>query len=33
MTNIVAETNVVIDFTDDKGQTNHVTGDKGGLCL
>jgi len=25
---IVAETNVVIDFTDDKGQTNHVTGDK-----
>jgi len=28
MTNIVAETNVVIDFTDDKGQTNHVTGEK-----
>ncbi len=26
--NIVAETNVVIDFTDDKGQTNHATGDK-----
>jgi lipopolysaccharide export system protein LptA len=25
---IVAETNVVIDFTDDKGQTNHVTCDK-----
>ncbi len=25
---IVAETNVVIDFTDDKGQTNHATGDK-----
>jgi lipopolysaccharide export system protein LptA len=25
---IVAETNVVIDFTDEKGQTNHVTGDK-----
>lgn len=25
---IVAETNVVIDFTDDKGQTNHVTSDK-----
>jgi lipopolysaccharide export system protein LptA len=27
-THIVAETNVVIDFTDDKGQTNHATGDK-----
>ena len=26
--NIVAETNVVIDFTDDKGQTMHATGDK-----
>jgi hypothetical protein len=25
---IVAETNVVIDFTDTKGQTNHVTSDK-----
>ena len=25
---IVAETNVVIDFTDKKGQTNHATGDK-----
>jgi lipopolysaccharide export system protein LptA len=25
---IVAETNVVIDFTDDKGQTMHATGDK-----
>ena len=25
---IVAETNVVIDYTDDKGQTNHATGDK-----
>jgi lipopolysaccharide transport protein LptA len=25
---IVAETNVVIDFTDDKGQTNHATSDK-----
>jgi lipopolysaccharide transport protein LptA len=25
---IVAETNVVIDFTDNKGQTNHATGDK-----
>jgi lipopolysaccharide export system protein LptA len=25
---IVAETNVVIDSTDNKGQTNHVTGDK-----
>jgi lipopolysaccharide export system protein LptA len=25
---IVAETNVVIDFTDEKGQTNHATGDK-----
>jgi lipopolysaccharide transport protein LptA len=25
---IVAETNVVIDFTDDKGQTNHTTSDK-----
>jgi lipopolysaccharide export system protein LptA len=24
----VAETNVVIDFTDTKGQTNHATGDK-----
>jgi lipopolysaccharide export system protein LptA len=27
-TNIVAETNVVIDFVDQKGQTNHVTSDK-----
>jgi len=25
---IVAETNVVIDFTDDKGRTNHATSDK-----
>jgi lipopolysaccharide export system protein LptA len=25
---IVAETNVVVDFTDTKGQTNHATGDK-----
>jgi lipopolysaccharide export system protein LptA len=25
---LVAETNVVIDFTDNKGQTNHATGDK-----
>ena len=25
---IVAETNVVIDFLDDKGHTNHATGDK-----
>jgi lipopolysaccharide export system protein LptA len=25
---IVAETNVVIDFTSDTGQTNHATGDK-----
>ncbi len=25
---IVAETNVVIDFKDDKGQTNHATSDK-----
>ena len=25
---IVAETNVVIDFTDTKGQTNHATGDQ-----
>jgi lipopolysaccharide export system protein LptA len=25
---IVAETNVVIDFTDEKGQTNHTTSDK-----
>jgi lipopolysaccharide export system protein LptA len=25
---IVAETNVVIDFTDEKGQTNHATSDK-----
>ena len=28
MTNIVAETNVVIDATDDKGQKMHATGDK-----
>ncbi len=28
VTNIVAETNVVIDATDDKGQTMHATGDK-----
>jgi lipopolysaccharide transport protein LptA len=27
-TNIVAETNVVIDFIDEKGQTNHVTSAK-----
>lgn len=25
---IVAETNVVIDFVDEKGETNHATGDK-----
>ena len=25
---IVAETNVIIDFTDEKGQTMHATGDK-----
>jgi len=25
---LVAETNVVIDFADNKGQTNHATGDK-----
>jgi lipopolysaccharide export system protein LptA len=28
MNHIVAETNVVIDFIDDKGHTNHATGDK-----
>ncbi|HLZ53214.1 MAG TPA: LptA/OstA family protein [Verrucomicrobiae bacterium] len=28
VTNIVAETNVVIDATDDKGQTMHATGEK-----
>jgi len=28
ITNIIAETNVVIDATDDKGQTMHATGDK-----
>ena len=28
VTNIVAETNVVIDATDDKGQTMHATGDR-----
>ena len=28
VSHIVAETNVVIDFTDEKGQTNHATGDK-----
>ncbi|MFZ1072792.1 MAG: LptA/OstA family protein [Verrucomicrobiia bacterium] len=28
MTNIVAITNVVIDFTDDKGQTMHATGER-----
>jgi lipopolysaccharide transport protein LptA len=28
VSHIVAETNVVIDFTDNKGQTNHATGDK-----
>ena len=28
MNHIVAETNVVIDFTDDKGQTNHATSDR-----
>jgi hypothetical protein len=27
-TNIVAETGVVIDYLDEKGQTNHVTADK-----
>ena len=25
---IVAETNVIVDFTDEKGQTMHATGDK-----
>jgi lipopolysaccharide transport protein LptA len=28
MNHIVARTNVVIDFTDDRGQTNHATSDK-----
>lgn len=28
MDHIVAETNVVIDFLDEKGQTNHASGDK-----
>jgi lipopolysaccharide transport protein LptA len=28
ISHIVAETNVVIDFADDRGQTNHVTSDK-----
>jgi lipopolysaccharide transport protein LptA len=28
VSHIVAETNVVIDFTDEKGQTNHATSDK-----
>jgi len=28
ITNIVASTNVVMDFTDDKGQKTHATGDK-----
>ncbi|HZF02625.1 MAG TPA: LptA/OstA family protein [Methylomirabilota bacterium] len=28
MNHIVAETNVVIDYTDAKGQTTHATGDK-----
>ena len=28
ITNMVAETNVVIDYTDDSGQKTHVTGDK-----
>jgi lipopolysaccharide transport protein LptA len=28
LNHIVAETNVVIDLTDEKGQTNHATGDK-----
>jgi len=28
VTNIVAETNVVIDFTDEKGKPYHATGDK-----
>ena len=28
MNHVVAETNVVIDFMDDKGHTNHATGDK-----
>jgi lipopolysaccharide export system protein LptA len=27
-TNVVAETNVVVDFTDEKGQQTHATGDK-----
>ena len=27
-TNIVAETNVVIDVLDDNGKTNHITADK-----
>ena len=29
VTNIVAKTNVVIDFTDEKGQKSHATGRKG----
>ena len=29
MTNIVARTNVVMDFTDEKGQQTHATGDQG----
>jgi lipopolysaccharide transport protein LptA len=28
MTNIVAQTNVVMDFTDEKGQKTHATGDR-----
>lgn len=28
MTNVVAKTNVVIDFTDEKGQTMHATGNQ-----
>ncbi len=29
LTNIVAKTNVVVDFTDEKGQKSHATGHKG----
>ena len=29
ITNIVARTNVVVDYTDDKGQKSHATGEKG----
>lgn len=33
MTNIVAETNVVIDFSDEKGRPVHATGDKAIYCF